>query len=141
MTVLYRLIFLVILLNGFWANGIAQTRNDRVVELQWQLPKSELFEETPFIPSLYFQGAVFSDSLPQVPVFVYRVRNDVPHFVNTFSFDEQSIIQCSPDEIRILEEAGFEPDDFIFSEDIEYSGGQAYSRFHLIPVRKRDGTI
>jgi hypothetical protein len=138
MTILHKVAFFVYLFCSF-AMVSHSGEKESVVVLNWQIPSEHTSEESSFIPSLYFTGALFSDSLPQVPVYVLRKRNDVPHFKNKFEVSEKTIIQCTQSESRILEEAGFNLSDFTILEDSEITSGDSYSRFHLIPVRKRNG--
>lgn len=43
-----------------------------------------------YLGVLYFDGAVFSDSLPRLPVFSHRMTNPVPHFSHTFRISDET---------------------------------------------------
>jgi hypothetical protein len=115
------------------------TRQTLPFNLSWHIPVEPSGEESFFVPSLYFKGAVYSDSMSRVPVLIHRIPLDVPHFDYHFAVEEGEIGLCSPFEISILEESGFSDEDFVVYSDVEMSSGKRFSRFHLIPVRKKDG--
>ena len=123
-----------------WVYGISPAQ-ESFIQLQWRAPSMQIGHESSFSPSLFFEGAVFTDTLPQIPVYIWRESNDVPHFVQKFSITNKTIGLCTPDEIKILEKSGFDSPEFIIKEDIEDTRGTTYSRLHIIPVRKRDGTF
>jgi hypothetical protein len=130
------LIFVMFILCNSFSRATEQALH---ITISWHTPVESENEESFFIPSLYFSGAVYSDSLTRVPVLIHRIRIDVPHFDYEYFINNEEIGLCSTDEITILEESGFSASDFSIFTDIEMTSGQSYSRFHIMPVRKRDG--
>ncbi len=138
MTSIYKVLILTLILI-FWGLNLDAHQKDNKVNLHWQEPDPHQPEESTFIPSLYFPGATFDDTFPQVPKYVLRVRNDIPHFGMEFTLKDKEIVSCTPNEIEILEQAGFAAEGFTFYTDIEKTRGNSYTRFHVFPLRKKDG--
>jgi hypothetical protein len=111
--------------------------NTSPIYLQWMKPGLNS-EESTFISSLYFQGAVFSDSLPEIPVYIHR-QSLLEQYSGDFLLKKIEVELCTPEEVRILETSGFSLSDFHIGEDTEISSGEHYSRLHIIPVRKNHG--
>ncbi len=107
--------------------------------LHWEVPVLESDSQSLFLPSLYFKGAVFPDSMPQVPKFVYRKKLTVPHFSYQFQLLETKVEVCSPVEADILSKSGFHAEDFVVYNTFETSKAEKFARYEIVPVRKRDG--
>ncbi len=137
---LYRYPFLLMLLTLFAFYPAASQEVTRQIDVQWKAPLG-LEEESAYIPSLYFEGAVYSDTLPHVPVVIHRTPVTIPHFTYEYALDEKAIVPVSAEESLILEEFGFELSDFRVISDSETTMGNTWSRVHVIPVRKRDGVF
>ncbi len=137
-TYYYSTLFLFLFSLLFWQNAISQNKGHDV-SLEWDKPYLNPDELSSFIPSLVISGASYSDSLPQVPVYIHRIRNDIPHFSSEFSFFESEIGTFSDDEIALLDSIGFNAPEFRVHSDIETSRGESWSRFHIVPIRKVDG--
>ncbi len=116
----------------------SQQQNTRRIDLQWDAPLG-LKEESNFIPSLFFFGALYPDSLPQVPVLIYRTPLTVPHFTYEYVISDKVIQPASAEESLILEEAGFAQSEFVMVSDNETTRGETYGRVHVVPVRKTEG--
>ncbi len=133
--------FLLILLFVLSQSNSARSLDkNRHFELKWEPPMSiEDAEESTFIPSLYFSGAVYADSMPEVPVLIHRTALEVPHFSYAYSVEDERVVSCSAREIAILEESGYNRPDFAIHADTETTRGKSFGRFHIVPVRKREG--
>lgn len=134
---LYFAIYL--LLPGFYF--YSATAQERVVpvELHWKEPVSEARAQNNFVPSLTFKGSIQEEDRPEIPVYSHKEPSRVPHFSHTFQLNEKVIIPCTPEEIRILENAGFSESDFSLNTLSETSMGDTWTRLELTPVRKREG--
>jgi hypothetical protein len=138
MSMLYKLFFFLAISPFIFEPAVGNEIEYKVL-LKWNDPVMERSGESNFLPSLYFEDAVYSDSLPQIPVFIFRKRNEIPHFNISFSLAEKIYVPCTPDEIRLLQEVGFEHNEIITITDLDYASGEVYSRVHIIPIRKRAG--
>lgn len=112
----------------------------REIRLNWLSPERIQPAPEHFIDLIKFSGAVYGDSLDNIPMFTFRVKNTVPHFKVVFSLQQEDYVPVSMEEKRILEEAGF-----LFS-DIELFQGQqqvrkeAFSVVSFFPFRKNPAT-
>jgi len=109
------------------------------IHLNWEKPYTNPSELSTFIPSLVISGASYTDSLPQIPVYIHRVKNDVPHFSNNFYFEETETIMVTAAEAALLDSIGFSSSEFRVYSDTETTRGKSWSRFHIVPVRKTEG--
>ncbi|MFN2395223.1 MAG: type IX secretion system sortase PorU [Bacteroidales bacterium] len=109
------------------------------IKLKWEKPYINSEGESSFISSLVMENAVYADSIPEVPVFVYRVKNEVPHFSREFIVSDIKTGPLSPQEISLLDSIGFAESDFTYHSGLETTRGESWSVFHIVPLRKVDG--
>lgn len=133
--VLLPILFFIVNIFGYGNAGAAESSK---VHIPWSPAMQWKSEESHFSPSLYFQGGIFSDSLPQVPVYIKRIPNRTPHFSFEFSLEHKTVVPCTPEEVEILKAADFSATRFMTYTDTETTGGKSWSRFHIIPVRKHN---
>jgi hypothetical protein len=103
--------------------------------IDWDAPKRMPFGEDQYLDLLYFSGAVYADSLPEVPLFTYRVKDDVPHFSHAFQLREEVYMPVSDEEKSILLASGFKsvhPD--LVTGD-QYNRKDRYSVLSFYPFR------
>ncbi len=131
-------VFILIWVSGWLTVALASEIN-HTAQINWEPARESFQEESTFLPSLYFQGAIYSDSLPQVPLYSKQFLNQVPHFSYSFSLSDKEVTACSDSESVILEEAGFAAEDFKLVSLSENTRGESWTRLHLVPVRKREG--
>ncbi|MFN2396809.1 MAG: hypothetical protein ABR597_14110, partial [Bacteroidales bacterium] len=81
---LYRYPFLFLLIIIFTYQSATTQEVIRKFDVKWKAPLG-LEEESTYIPSLYFEGAAYSDSLPQVPVVIHRTPITIPHFTYEYA--------------------------------------------------------
>ena len=129
-------LFSLVFLSG---QSAASQNKSHDIELKWEEPYLNPGELSTFIPSLVISGASYADSLPQVPVYIHRVKNDVPHFTTEFSFYEIKTGDLSDNAVALLDSIGFSAPEFHVQSDIEITRGESWSRFHIVPVRKVNG--
>ncbi len=103
--------------------------------LQWQAPYRVEVNEEQADEALFFQGAVFNDSLSQVPFFIFQNQQELPFFRKDYSITSQEFIPVSPPEQRILEATGFKPQQVELHSGSEYIRKQHHSFVGLYPFR------
>jgi len=135
----YNIILLLIISPGLFAISHASEVKKQPFVLSWELPVLERDSLNTFIPSLYFKGAVYPDSFPQVPAFVHREKLSVPHFNYEFQLIDPVIKACTSAEAEILENAGYKEKDFVLHPTTETTKGEKYARVDIVPVRYRNG--
>ncbi len=134
------LFFSIMILFLLGSKALYASGDTRRVEINWQTPiGTNPAEDSYLLPSLFFRGAVYSDSLPQIPAMIIREPLSVPHFAFDFLVEELEVVACSPDEAKILEQSGFQETEFQTFTDTETASGKSFSRFHIYPVRKNEG--
>ncbi len=109
------------------------------ITIDWKAPVSPEIDIGTFIPSLLFSGAIYSDTLPQVPVFFLRKSLPLSQYNYEFRTENHITEVCSDAEIKILKESGFSNTDFFSITYRETTAGYFYSVFHLVPVRYHNG--
>jgi hypothetical protein len=129
----------LILLFMFFFPGQNVTSQNKSIQLNWEESLINPGEFSSFIPSMVISGASYTDSLPQIPVYIHRVKNEIPHFSQKFSFEEKKTGTFSKQEIALLDSIGFSANEFYVHSDLEFTRGESWSRFHIVPVRKVDG--
>jgi hypothetical protein len=136
----YSIIFILILSQS--GVNISNASQQTIIEsfyLHWEIPVTENDSLNTFLPSLYFKGAVYPDSLPQIPLFVHREKQLVPHFNLHSRIIETNIENCSAAETEILIKAGYKTEDFVIRNTLEISKGERFARIEVIPVRFKNG--
>jgi len=131
--------YLILLFLFFFPGQNVTSQNKSLdIQLNWEKSLINPGEFSSFIPSMVISGASYTDSLPQVPVYIHRVRNDVPHFANKFNFEETETTLVSASEAALLDSIGFSSPEFRVHSDIETTRGESWSTFHIVPVRKTE---
>ncbi len=135
-----RHIFIIsIFLYCFSAVYASSAGHQEQVQLRWS-PVAEINpDESTFLPSLHFSNALYPDSLPTIPVYIHRQKNTIPHFSFDFALADKETRALNEGELAIAEASGYAASDFKVVRDTETTRGQTYSRFHIIPIRKKDG--
>ncbi len=137
---LYRLAFVFVILS--MGNSVVNALEKfKPIDLHWQNPLPSNLEEDGFAPSLFFNGAVYTDSLPSIPVKVERMAIDLPDYTHKFSISNENTQLCTDAEVEILEESGYAASDFAVYTDSEITRRVHYARFHIIPIRKVNGVF
>lgn len=137
---LYRYLFLFLSIHFSAQQNVLSQEDTRHFDLKWESPLG-LEEGSILTPSLFFEGALYTDSLPQLPVLVHRVSQEVPHFMYEFAISNEKIEPVSEEESMILEEAGFENPEFRVLSGSETTRGETFGKVQVTPVRKRDGVF
>lgn len=135
----YSIIFVLIIFHSGVKISSATQKTIESFDLNWEIPVLEIDSQNTFLPSLYFKGAVYPDSLPQIPLFVHREKELVPHFNYQSRIVEPKIQTCSATETAILEKTEYQAEDFIIKNTTEITKGERIARVEIIPVRYRDG--
>jgi len=110
------------------------------VSLNWQAPQRITPEPGFHIDLLSFAGAVYADSLANLPMYSHSVRNNVPFFRTVFSITNTEFEPVGAEESRILQEAGFESTDIVLFDVQQYIRKESWSKVSFFPFRKNPDT-
>ncbi len=134
---LYKVFFIVI---TAWATGVlpaGSIASELSVShhLSWQPVQVFPANEADHMEVLYFDGAVFSDTVPEIPVFSHRVRAEVPYFVHHFELHNKTYTAVSQYEDEILRKAGFRQDSIRLQPGQLSTRKQRFSTLQFYPFR------
>jgi hypothetical protein len=129
----YLLLFYLLSISVFSLSQTIQHNFD------WNSPHLQKVEGDPIVSSLYFDGALYNDTMPGLPVWINRTLALPAGYDLTVGIDNLSLTTCTPDEVIVLEEMGFANGDFFLHVSSETTRGETFDLVHLVPVRKRDG--
>ncbi len=134
---LYKVFFIVI---TAWATGVlpaGSIASELSVShhLSWQPVQVFPANEAAHMEVLYFDGAVFSDTVPEIPVFSHRVRAEVPFFVHHFELQNKTYTAVSQYEDEILRKAGFRQDSIRLQPGQLSTRKQRFSTLQFYPFR------
>ncbi len=103
-------------------------------ELRWEKPLRFFINETEYSESMYFEGALYTDSLPAVPVFNHLVRSTLPLFSHRFELLGKAFAPVTAAEDAILREAGFSQDSIILHRGRQRSRKEEYTVLGFYPI-------
>lgn len=112
----------------------------KAFQLTWQNPERITPAPEFHIDLLKFSGAVYGDSLGNIPMFTYQAKNTIPHYKVVFSLENQEFEPVSLDEQRILEEAGFSFTEIVLFQGLKLLRKEAFSAVSFFPIRKDPST-
>ncbi len=112
----------------------------QLVRLNWQAPERISPQPDFYIDLIRFSGAVYGDSLANIPMYSYSVENNIPFFRTDFSIANPEFIPANLEETRILEEAGFAFTEIQLFQGQQIMRKQARSAVSLFPFRKNSET-
>jgi hypothetical protein len=127
--------FLFALLIFLFAGTVYPDSSRQSTVLHWESPKRFEFKDQPTEELLYFQGAVFNDTLAQVPYYVYRQKGVAPFFRKEYSLVNPQYAAVSPAEQRILEATGWKPDEIVIHSGTESVQKEILSFAGFYPLR------
>lgn len=105
------------------------------ISISWKPPHHLPVNDNEYLEVLYFEGAVFSDSLPRLPVFSHRVANPVPHFSHTFRISDEVFEPVNKEEAQILRESEFRQDRITLHTSMQSASKERYAVVQLFPFR------
>jgi len=114
---------------------VGATQNTDEHRLSWQPVRAFPINETGHLEIIYFEGAVFADSLPEVPVFTHRVRDAVPLFSHHFELKNKKFVDVTPEEDKILRQAGFRKDRIQLHREKQSTQKKRFSTLQFHPFR------
>ena len=129
-------------ITALWLFLLFQPMALRGQEIRVEVPWQQAFagsEESTFVPALRFAGAIHSDSMPAIPLYVHRKVLSLPHFSYQFEMEEIEKELCTAQEAEILGQMGFNEPDFRLISSHEISGGEHFSVAKVVPVRFVNG--
>jgi hypothetical protein len=105
------------------------------IELKWDVPQRIPYGEDQFSDALYFPGGVFADTMPSVPLYTYRIQNEVPHFSYDFSIIDAVFIPVTREEQDVLEASDFREPDLVLIKGDQWERKQHYSVVNFYPFK------
>jgi hypothetical protein len=112
----------------------------RSFRINWQSPQRITPEPGVHIDLLNFSGAIYGDSLDNIPMFSHAVKNNIPFFKTVFSIVNAEFEPASLEETRILDEAGFGFFDIELFQGQQVVRKEARSAVSFFPFRKNPET-
>ncbi len=126
------LLLLILLLPVFvFAQGEGKS-----FRLSWQPPERITPQPDFHIDLLRFSGAVYGDSLENIPMFSHAVENNIPFFRTEFAIVNAEFVPASLEETRILQEAGFAFTEIQLFQGQQIIRKQSRSAVSFFPFRK-----
>ncbi len=140
--VLYKkFVFLITVITGAFIFSSHGNERSTDVHLIWKPGHAKISPSSDMQPSLYFKNAVFADSLPQIPIYVLRVPEEIPHFGYQFTVENLEYESFTKEETEILNNNHYNNEDLLYWDELETTRGKNYTRFYLIPVKKENGVL
>jgi hypothetical protein len=121
---------LMLLYHGAFPSG-----DPIVVRLAHEAPQRMPVGEGHYLDMLYFEGAVFADSMPGIPVYSIRIPDRVPHFRTDIELMGAVFEPVGAAEQRVLEAAGFPHTEVRLQQGTQWERKQSYSTATLYPFR------
>ncbi len=103
--------------------------------ISWEQPHRYYINEEEYKEALYFEKALFTDSLPTLPVFQYRVRSPIPHFSYRFHLASKDFTDVTDDEDGVLRQAGFRQDSIFLYSEMQSARKEHYAVVSFYPFR------
>ncbi len=75
--------------------------------------------------AIYFEGALYMDTLPLVPLYTHRFVSDIPHFSYSFEINEKVFVSVSPEEHEVLSKSGLRQNEIELYRDMQSERGRA----------------
>ncbi len=104
-------------------------------DIEWDDPQIIPYGEDQYVNVLHFSGSVFSDSLPSIPLFSYRIRNEVPHFRHEFMLTDTVFVPVAQEEWDALKASGFISTELRLAAGDQWERKQHYSVVSFYPFR------
>lgn len=108
--------------------------------LDWQAPQRIMPEPGIFTDVLSFSGAVYADTLPNIPMFSVTVPIPAPFYTIVFAISHTGFEPASAEESRILHEAGFEASEIVLYHTRQTIRKEAGAVVSFFPFRKNPST-
>lgn len=118
-----------------YTQGVSQP-----VRLKLEGPVRLPVGEGHYLDMLHFDGAVYADTMPQVPVYSARVVNDIPHFRTGFVLQDMEFEPVEEEAAAILEAAGFRQDSIRLHAGTQWERMQSHSVVSFYPFRLNEET-
>ena len=112
----------------------------KLFHLNWQPPERITPAPEYHIDLLKFSGAVYGDSLENIPMFVYQVKNSIPHFTVHFGLKDKVFETVSMEERKILEEADYSFSEIELFQGLQIVRKEVFSVVSFFPFRRNPST-
>ncbi len=118
-------LFLLLPINGYG------TESEH--HLKWQPPHFFPVNEDEFIEVFSFEGAVYDDIYPQIPMFSIQKPLEVPHFNYVFELRNKVFVSLSDREDELLRASGFDADSIMTTTGMFSARKQNHTVFSFYP--------
>jgi hypothetical protein len=106
-----------------------------VTRLRLEGPVRMPVGEGHYLDLLYFEGAVYADTMPAVPAWSVRVSNKVPHYRTEFRIIFAEFEPMGEEEQKILKASGFQQDSISLHAGTQWERLQSHSVVSFYPFR------
>ncbi len=127
----FLVIFLLLLAVICHGQGITSKHS-----LNWHAPQRVMPEPGVFTDILSFSGAVYADTLPNIPMFSTTSANPAPFYTTNFAIANAGFEPASAEESRILHQAGFEANEIVLFQTQQTIRKESGSVVSFFPFRK-----
>ncbi len=111
-------LLLIVLMCGLYTTDGA---NRSSYSLKWQEPGFFPVNENEYIEVMYFDDAVYGDSIPEVPMFSKRKHLDIPFFSYRFELVHKEFMPVLEQEDTLLRKASFFKDEIQLYQAVQSS--------------------
>jgi hypothetical protein len=120
--------FFLLLLHSLYAAGTESEHR-----LAWQPPQFFPVNEEDYIEVLSFEGAVYTDTLPELPLFGIQKELSIPHFNYEFHIGNTVFVSVSEREDAMLRDAGFFADSIMPYLGLQRAQKKTFAVFNFFP--------
>ena len=105
------------------------------VQLHWLPPQHIPLNESDYLDILYFDQAIYTDSLPTIPYFLTGQSIHIPFFSWQFTLEDTLFMPVTQQEDEVLRKAGFRLDHISLENTSRVVAGERESVAGLYPFR------
>ncbi len=127
-------VIVLLMLHFIPSTAVGKEQQERIA-IEWHQPVRFPVGEDDYLEVLYFESAVFTDSMPTLPVYKLRIPNTVPHFSWHAGIADPEFGPVSPAEEAVLRAAGFREETPGLEHQIQVAGGLRSSVISFYPYR------
>ncbi len=101
--------------------------------LQWKPHATFQINEHEYMDVMYFKNALYSDTLPQLPLFSLQLPIEVPHYSYQFGINNMEFAAVTPQEDAILRQNNFIQHEINLKNSLQSSRKQHFSVLAFYP--------
>ncbi len=115
--------------------GLAAGAEGQVRHIAYGVPQRMPVGEGHYLDVMHFEGAVFADSLPGVPAYTIRMKNEIPHFTVDFELVNTVFEPLTEAEQSVLENSGYQPSGIQIRIGVQWERNQSHTVATFYPFR------